>query len=207
MFTMPEPATVQERIAMPRILGGYWHFIWAALVKQGQTGAIVPSQRFLIAKMIAPVPRTYRGQIIELGAANGAITLGLAARCPEARILACDINPILARENRNNLAKARINGRVEVIPCSAERLLSEVRQRGRKRPGYIISGIPLGNLSEEKGVALIDAIAGTLGRNGMYIQFQHSLLHRKTIRARFRSLRTVPVLLNLPPAVVYYAQT
>ena len=77
----------------------YLHFFWAGLVKHGQTGGIVPSQRFLIAKMIAPVPETYRGQVIELGAGNGALTLRLAARCPEARILACEINPALARDH------------------------------------------------------------------------------------------------------------
>jgi len=59
----------------------YLHFLWAGLVKQKQTGGVIPSQRFLIAKMIAPVPETYRGQVIELGAGNGALTLRLAARC------------------------------------------------------------------------------------------------------------------------------
>ena len=40
----------------------------------------------------------------------------------------------------------------------------------------------------------------------MYIQFQHSLLDRKRIRARFPNTRTAPAFLNFPPAVVYYAQ-
>lgn len=203
---MFERATVEERITVPRILGGYGHFLWAALVKQGQTGTILPSQRFLIAKMIAPVPRSYRGQILELGAANGAITLGLAARCPHADILACEINPVLARHNRHNLARAGLDGKVEVISGSAEHLLSEIVEGGRKRPGYIISSIPLGNLSRRRGLALIDAIRRALARYGMYVQYQYSLLHRKTIRSRFHSLRTVPVFLNVPPAVVYYAQ-
>ena len=41
----------------------------AGLAKRVQTGGIVPSQRFLIEKMIAPVPPAYGGQVIELGAA------------------------------------------------------------------------------------------------------------------------------------------
>src|ERR1039458_9457022 len=79
----------------------YLRFFWAGLVKHGQTGGILPSQRFLSAKMIAPVPTTYAGQIIELGAGNGALTLRLAARCPGARILACEINPALVRDLRS----------------------------------------------------------------------------------------------------------
>jgi phospholipid N-methyltransferase len=181
-------------------------FLWAGLLKHGQTGGIVPSQRFLIAKMIAPVPESYRGQIIELGAGTGALTLQLAARCPGARILACEINSILVRGIKRRLTTAGYHGRVEVVSGSAELLLSEIGQRGMAKPDFVISGIPLGNLGREKVGRLLDAIQKTLGEGGMYIQFQHSLLDQKNIRARFQHTRTVPAFLNFPPAVVYYAQ-
>jgi len=191
---------------MPRILAGYMNFIWAGLLRQGQTGAIVPSQRFLIARMIAPVPETYGGQVVELGAGNGALTLRLAARCAGARVLACEINPTLARDNQRNLAMAGLSNRVEVVSDSAEHLLSDMNENGEPRVEYIISGIPLGNFSAKRALGLIDTISRSLRRGGVYIQFQHSLLHRKEIRARFQSLRTLPVILNFPPAVVYYAR-
>jgi phospholipid N-methyltransferase len=186
------------------VFATYLRFFWAGVAKQAQTGGIVPSQRFLIAKMIAPVPETYRGQVIELGAGNGALTLRLAARCPEARILACEINPALARDHGCKLARAGLNGRVELFIGSATNLLSELGQS--EKPDFVISGIPLGNLGREKALALIGAIRRTLGPGGMYIQFQHSLLDREKIRAKFPNLRTAPVFLNLPPAVVYYAR-
>jgi phospholipid N-methyltransferase len=191
---------------MHNAVANYLHFMCAALVKFRQTGAIVPSQRFLIEKMIAPVPETYSGRIIELGAGNGALTSRLAMRCPEARILACEINPALARVNRHNLDMAGINGRVQVIPDSAEHLLSEMDRRGMGKAEFVLSGIPLGNLRRDRVLALIDAVSQALVPGGMYIQFQYSLLDRKRIRTRFRTLRTVPALLNFPPAVVYYAQ-
>lgn len=180
----------------------YLHFFWAGLVEHGQTGGIMPSQRFLIAKMIAPVPENYRGQLIELGAGTGALTLRLAAKCPEAQILACEINPTLARDLRCKLTAAGLSSRVELFTGSATNLLSELRQK----PDFVISGIPLGNLGRENAIALIDAIRHALGEGGMYIQFQHSLLDRKKIRTRFPNLRTVPVFLDFPPAVVYYAR-
>ena len=185
----------------------YLRFFWAGLVKQGQTGGIMPSQRFLIAKMIAPVPQTYRGQVIELGAGNGALTLRLAARCQEARILACEINPTLARDHRRNLAEAGLSSRVELFAGPAAELLSELGKGGAEKPDFILSGIPLGNLGRAKALALIDAIHQTLGEGGMFIQFQHSLLDRKKIRTRFPNVRTVPAFLNFPPAVVYYARS
>src|ERR1051326_5915871 len=81
-----------ERMPVSKTLASYRRFLVAGLIKQGQTGAVFPSQRFLISKMIAPVPRDYEEPIIELGAGTGAITVRLAARCPKARILACEIN-------------------------------------------------------------------------------------------------------------------
>jgi phospholipid N-methyltransferase len=183
----------------------YLNFFWAGLVKHGQTGGIVPSQRFLIAKMIEPVPQAYRGRVIELGAGNGALTLRLAARCPAARILACEINPVLAKDVRANLAAAGLSRRVDLRAIAAADLLSDLGKEAK--PDFVISGIPLGNLGREKALALVEAIHRSLGKGGVYIQFQHSLLDRRTIRARFPTLRTVPVFLNFPPAVVYYARS
>jgi phosphatidylethanolamine/phosphatidyl-N-methylethanolamine N-methyltransferase len=191
---------------MHNTVASYLQFMCAALVKFRQTGAIVPSQRFLIEKMIAAVPASYTGQVIELGPGNGALTLQLARRCPAARILACEINPVLARKTRSNLDRAGINGQVKVVSDSAEHLFSEMRRRGTAKADYILSGIPLGNLPSDHVATLVDAISGALHRGGMYVQFQYSLIDRKCIRSRFKQLRTVPVLLNIPPAVVYYAQ-
>jgi len=55
-------------------------------------------------------------------------------------------------------------------------------------------------------LTLISHISGSLAPGGWYIQFQYTLLDRKKIKAKFARLRTVPVFLNIPPAVVYYAR-
>ena len=191
---------------MTATLTSYLNFLRAGLWKHGQTGGIVPSQRFLIAKMIAPVPPDYCGQIIELGAGTGALTCQVATRCPRARILACEINPTLARELEAGVARKGICNRVEIVSAPADQLLARMGQGGMAPPDFIISGIPLGNLGREKAVRLLDAVHHALEEGGTYIQFQHSLLDRKTIRARFPHTRTVTAFLNFPPAVVYYAQ-
>ena len=203
-----EGGGIGKRVAQARFaaLPGCLRFLWAGLVKQGQTGGIVPSQRFLIAKMIAPVPQSYRGQIVELGAGTGALTLRLAARCPGACILACELNPVLAEHSQRSLALAGLHRRVTVVSGSAEHLLARAIEAGGRKPDYIISGVPLGNLGRKQALGLILAVRQALAEGGMYIQFQHSLLDRKQIRACFQSLRTVPVFLNFPPAVVYYAR-
>jgi phospholipid N-methyltransferase len=106
---------------------------------------------------------------------------------------------------RKNLDESGINGRVQVVSDSAEELLTEMRHSKEPRPDYIISGIPLCNVRRDQTVALIKQIKSALSSKGMYIQFQHSLVDRRKIQERFPQLRTVPVLLNFPPAFVYYA--
>jgi phospholipid N-methyltransferase len=191
---------------MSHLLTSYWRFFSAAVTNQAQIGSVVPSQRFLIDRMIAPVPRSYRGQILELGPGTGALTLRLAARCPLARVLACEINSSMVRHIRWTLASARLSHRVEVVLDSAEHLLAQITRRGLKRPDFIISGIPLATLRREQVLELVGAISRALAPGGMYIQFQYSLIDRKKIKAKFSKLTTFPVLLNFPPAVVYYAQ-
>jgi phosphatidylethanolamine/phosphatidyl-N-methylethanolamine N-methyltransferase len=184
----------------------YWRFLLAGLMNQSQMGAVVPSQRFLIDCMISPVPRDYCGQILELGAGNGALTVRLAARCPQARIIACEINPVLARDLRTRMDAAQLGRRVEVVSDSAEHFLSHLRHRGARGLDFVISGIPLAHLTREQVFTLAGSIHRGLAPGGLYIQFQHSLIDRKKIKATFARLRTVPVFLNFPPAVVYYAR-
>jgi len=190
---------------MSKTLASYWRFLLAGLINHVQTGAVVPSQRFLVSKMIAPVPVDYDGTIVELGAGTGALTVHLAARCPKARVLACEINPVLARDIEDRLRTSGLEQRVQVISDSAEHLLASLRRQGTRPPDFVISGIPLGNLDRETVLTLVRSIRATLSKGGMYIQFQHSTVDRKKIKVTFSKLRTVPVLLNFPPAVIYYA--
>jgi phospholipid N-methyltransferase len=81
-----------------------------------------------------------------------------------------------------------------------------MHRRGVDQPEFIISGIPLGNLTRPMTLTLINHISGALAPGGWYIQFQYSLMDRKKVKAKFARLRTVPVFLNIPPAVVYYAR-
>jgi phospholipid N-methyltransferase len=156
--------------------------------------------------MIGPIPQDYRGQVIELGPGTGVLTARLAKRCPNARILACEINRDLARNCRRHLTSTGVGRRVKVVCDSAENLLSEMVRTGVEAPDFVLSGIPLANIPRGKVAELVTAIHRCLKKGGMYIQFQYSLIDRKTIRSIFPRVRTVPAFLNFPPAFVYFAQ-
>ena len=90
--------------------------------------------------------------------------------------------------------------------ASAERLLADLAQNHAPAPDFVISGVPLATLERPQTLALLAAVHNVLAQGGLYIQFQYSLVDRSKIRARFSSLRTLPVWLNFPPAVIYYAR-
>ena len=187
-------------------LAGYLHFFWAGLVTHSQTGSFWPSQRILIDAMIAPVPHNYTGDIVELGTGTAPLTLRLTAKCPQARLHCCEINPVLAHDARQNLTRAGVNGNVQVHTMSAQELLAEIDKRALQKPGFVISGLPLGNLGRSAVLELLRASNEALAPNGMFIQVQHFLVDRKNVRASFREMHIVPVLRNVPPVFVYYAR-
>jgi phospholipid N-methyltransferase len=156
--------------------------------------------------MIAPVAPDFAGTVLELGAGIGSLTVRLAARCPHAKILACEINPILAQDARSNLARAGTNGQVQIVATSAQQLIAHLGSRPGPRPTYVISGLPLGNLGRKTVIALIDAIRELLPAQGMFIQAQHFLVDRKRIQAAFPNLRTAWIMLNVLPVFIYFAE-
>jgi len=190
--------------ANPR-LKSYLDFFWAGLAKYPQTGTVLPSQRFLLERMVAPIPEGFKGRIVELGTGTGCLTLRLAARCPEARIVSCDINPVLAEDARQNLLRAGVNGNVKVLTAPAQELLRQILNGERERPRYVVSALPLGNLGKQTVLSLIDSIKALLPDDGMFIQVQCFMADRKHVRNAFPKMRTEMVLLNVPPAFVYYA--
>ena len=187
-------------------LAGYLHFFWAGLVRHSQTGSFLPSQRFLIDAMIAPVPRHFMGDIVELGTGTAPLTLRLTAKCPKARLHCCEINPVLAHDARQNLAAAGVNGNVHVHTMSAQELLSEIDKRALAKPEFVISGLPLGNLGKKTVLEVLRASRDALASNGVFVQIQHFLVDWKNVQSVFREVRIVPVLRNLPPVFVYYAR-
>ena len=156
--------------------------------------------------MIAPVPRNYLGDIVELGTGTAPLTLRLTAKCPKARLHCCEINPVLAQDARQNLTAAGVNGNVHVHTMSAQELLAQIDKRAVEKPGFVISGLPLGNLGKKTVLEVLQASHDALAPNGVFVQAQHFLVDRKNVQSVFREVRIMPVLRNVPPVFIYYAR-
>jgi len=186
-------------------LAGYLHFFWAGVAKHLQTGSFFPSQKVLVQAMIAPVPPGYSGLVLEFGSGTGSLTVQLAARCPKAKIVSCELNPVLADDTRRNLDRAGVNGQVQVRNRPAQEILAEFKKLPEPWPGYIISALPLGNLRKHVVQELLHNSSHLLGDKGVFVQAQNFLFDLKHVRGAFKTVRTVHILRNIPPVFVYYA--
>ncbi len=179
----------------------FFIFIQEATRRFRQIGAIAPSSRFLVKKMIEPVDFRHANIIVELGCGTGVITRALLNRMkPETQLWAFEIN----NEMLNFLKKIQ-DKRLHLIHDDALNFPHYLQKARIQKVDYFISSLPLAIFSTEQQRQLFQNIQQYLSRQGAYVQFQYSLLSLKHIKAFFPSVRTYFTPLNLPPAVIYVA--
>lgn len=161
-----------------------------------ETGSVMPSSSFLARKMMNNPSFAKAKTILELGPGLGCVTEEIVRNMrPDATLTLVEINPVFCRE----LMKRFKEPQVRVLNISASQMSEYVREP----VDYIISGIPLANLSNAKQSELFEAIRGVLAPAGVYVQFQYSFFSLRLLRKHFRSVAVRFTLFNIPPAFVY----
>jgi phospholipid N-methyltransferase len=135
--------------------------------------------------------------VVELGAGTGPYTREIVRRLgPDARLLAFELDPALARQ----LAADVTDARVQVIADSAANL--EAHLDGR-RPEVIVSGLPFTSLPGPVRREILQVAQRVMADDGVMLVLQYSPFIRKELERRFRSVRRRLSLFNVPPAVLF----
>lgn len=157
-------------------------------------GAVVPSSRWLVDALTAPLTaRSAPSSILEVGAGTGAVTRRLAALLgPEDRLDICEVDPTFVRILEKTvlasgpLAAARRQGRVRLLHCP----LQEIDTTSRY--DYVISGLPLTALGSRDVEAILATIRVSLRPGGVFSYFEYVGLRRLAgLSPRRRSRRRV----------------
>lgn len=130
----------------------------------------------------------------------------LARLAPEARLVAVELNPVLAAQ----LSAARHDERLTVVRGSAAELPAAVSGP----VDAVVSGLPWTVMSRERRGHILDAVSGVLAPGGRFTTFAY--LHAAwtppardftaELAYRFDRLERSPVVWpNLPPAFVHRA--
>lgn len=182
------------------ILAKKSNFFNEFLKERKTVGAVSPSSKFLMRKMIAPIDFEKANVIVELGPGNGVFTRGLLEKMkPDAKLISFELS-------RNFYEHINLNVRdkkLTLINDSADKLEKYLALEGIHNVDYVVSSLPLAVIPTEVKEKVLNSCVKVLGEEGKYIQFQYSLNAKKLLQTKFKdvSLKFVPV--NIPPAFVY----
>lgn len=171
-------------------------FLKEAIKDWRSTGSIVRSSPELIKKMLQPIYFDEVNLIVELGAGQGCITKALAdSLLNDTRLLAFELNDQFLEE-----LSFLGNEKVEIINGDALNLLTYVKKLS---VDVVISSLPLANFPESLKIDILQQCYDALKPNGLFIQFQYSLIDFKLLKKRFSSVERKFTPLNIPPAFIY----
>ncbi|KRD12282.1 class I SAM-dependent methyltransferase [Streptomyces sp. Root264] len=171
------------------------------------TGAVAASSRRLAYAMTEGIGLERARIVAELGPGTGVFTDAILARlAPDARLVAVELNPVLAAR----LSATRHDPRLTVVQRTAAELAAAVGEP----VDAVVSGLPWTVMPQDRRGHILDAVTEVLAAGGRFTTFAY--LHAAwtpparhftaELARRFDRLeRSRPVWTNLPPAFVHRA--
>jgi phospholipid N-methyltransferase len=164
-------------------------------------GSVIPSSRFLIRQLLAPVDWASARVIVEYGPGVGVITREILKRMrSDATLIAIELNPDFVKHLRSTLDDARL----VVFEGSAIEVEEALRQAGAARASYVISGIPFSTISAHEREGILNKTRAVLEPQGLFLVFQFSSRVLEDLRRIFRSVTRRFEPLNVLPAHLYF---
>ena len=173
---------------------------FSEFLKRGKNiGAVTPSSRFLVKKMVEPIDFSNVKCIVEFGPGTGIITLELLNKMPENSILLVfEIN----KEFCDRLGVIK-DPRMRIISDSAENLESYLLKNNIPKVDYIVSSLPFAMIPNSVVKNILGVSKKILGTTGTYIQYQYSLNALRKLKNTFKNVDMDFTPTNIPPAFVY----
>ena len=159
-------------------------------------GALAPSSKFLVKKMLREVDFSKDITLLELGPGTGAITNQILEQLsPNSKLICLELNEQFCSDLKKNGSR-----QLEIVQGSAEEIEKHFKDHNFD---YVVSGLPLAIFKKDAVKGILNSCAGVLNPKGKFIQFQYSLASKKTLQSVFSKVDVSLAALNLPPAVIY----
>jgi phospholipid N-methyltransferase len=172
-------------------------FLRAFVANPRQVGAVLPTSRAAVRDMLDMADVAGAELVVELGAGTGSQTAEVLARMrPDARLVALEIDPDLARL----LAKRFDDPRLSVVRDSAENLHDHL---GGQKADVLVCALPFTSLEPDLRRRILDELPRVLAPRGVALVIQYSPLILSELRRRFASVRRRISPLNVPPAFLF----
>lgn len=163
-------------------------------------GSIIPSSRFLTARLLDQVDWDRAKVIVEYGPGVGTFTSEILRHMrPDAVLIAIEMNPEFVTFLRDSFSDPRLHV-VHGSAAEAARVLSE---RGLAGADYIISGIPFSTIPEPEREAILQDTREALRPGGAFLVYQFSPKVLPDLQRIFSHVTRSFEPLNVLPAQIF----
>jgi phospholipid N-methyltransferase len=173
-----------------------WLFARNFLRHPRMLGSAIPSSRFLVNAVLAPIDWSRARVIVEYGPGVGTFTAEILRRMrSDARLLVIETHLDFVRFIDSTFADRRLS----VEHDSAENVLRLLQRHGMARAGRIVSGIPLGSMPKALQSSISVASRDALEPGGVFHVYQFTSRVLPVLRDTFPDVRRGFEIRNLPP--------
>ncbi len=193
------PQKVKRRIK--RLLGPWGVFIQGFIEHPVMVGSIIPSSRFTITKMLAPVKWDECKLFVEYGPGVGTFCKPVLERLPrDGRLIVIDTNPLYIDYLKATISDSRF---IPVLGSAAD-VEEIVRAHGHDHADYVLSGLPFSTLPDGVGPAIASATHRVLRPGGAFLVYQFTAAARDFMAKHFRHIDEGYEPLNVLPCKLYW---
>jgi phospholipid N-methyltransferase len=167
-------------------------------------GSVVPSSRFLTARLLRRVDFQRARLIVEYGPGIGNISHAVVAKMHrDACCVLIEVNPDFVRHLRRVFEGDR---RVRVVHGSAATVEGVVQKLGFKAADYVISGIPFSTMPEALRFSILTASNRVLRQDGRLLVYQFTRTVLPDLTSVFASVDEEFEPRNVLPARLFYCR-
>lgn len=177
------------------------YFIKQFLKESKMVGAVSPSSKYLMQKMLSNINFKTATVIVEFGPGTGVFTRETVKRMrPDCLLLVFELNDSFYTKLREEF---KHDSRIIIRNKSAEHISSVLKELNEYQADAVISSLPLANFPSELIQTILQQCKQVLSEKGKFIQFQYSLTSKKYLQQYFNSVQINFTARNIPPAFIY----
>jgi phospholipid N-methyltransferase len=193
------PQRIKRRIK--QWLGPWGVFFEGFLKHPVMVGSIIPSSRFTIAKMLAPVNWDECELFVEYGPGVGTFCRPVLDRLRrDGALIVIDTNPLYIDYLRATIADSRFHA----VLGSAADVEEIVRAHGHDHADYVLSGLPFSTLPDGVGPAIAAATWRVLRPGGAFLVYQFTAKARAFMERHFKRIDAGFELWNVLPCCLFW---
>ncbi len=164
-------------------------------------GSIIPSSRFTIRKMLAPVDWNVCKVFVEYGPGVGTFCRPVLERLRrDGQLIVIDTNPLFIDYLRSTITDSRFSA----VLGSAADVEEIVRAHGHDHADYVLSGLPFSTLPDGVGPTIAASTHRVLRPGGAFLVYQFTARARDYMAKHFARIDSGFEVLNVLPCFLFW---